>query len=87
MSPQVRKGERPRPNLAQLAGMGAFGASAGILLAMLAFFFFTKDGAMDGENRAIAWIGVGGMLLALVAVHVMIGKRLIALGKGVRERP
>lgn len=87
MSPQMRKGERPRPPLAYLAGLGALGASAGLALAMLAFFFFTRGGAMDGEHRAIAWIGVGGLVAALVGVHVLIGKRLMDLGKGVRQRP
>jgi len=85
----MRKGERPRPNLAQLAGMGAIAASGGILLAMLGFLFLTRPGAtvMDGENVTIAWIGVGGMFLALIGVHVLLGKRLIALGKGVRRMP
>jgi hypothetical protein len=35
----------------------------------------------------IAWIGVGGLIAALIAVHVLIGKRLMDLAKGRRQAP
>jgi hypothetical protein len=89
MSPQMRKGQRPRPPIAHLAGLGALGASGGLALLFLLFVFFTRPGAttMDGENIAISWIGVGGLIAALIAVHVLLGKRLLDLGKGVRRMP
>ena len=89
MSPQIRKGQRPRPPLAKLAGLGAIGASGGLALLFLVFVFLTlpNRGGMDGENAAIAWIGVGGLIAALIAVHVLLGKRLLDLAKGVRRAP
>lgn len=89
MSPQVRKGTRPRPPLAQLAGLGALGASGGLALLFLVFVFFTlpNRAGIDGEHSVIAWIGVGGLIAALIAVHVLIGKRLMDVAKGVRRAP
>jgi hypothetical protein len=89
MSPQIRKGTRPRPPLAHLAGLGALAASGGLVLVFLVFVFITRPNraGIDGEHAAIAWIGVGGLVAALVAVHVLIGKRLMDAAKGVRRRP
>ena len=89
MSPHIRKGTRPRPPLAHLAGLGALAVSGGLVLAFLVFVFFTRPNraGIDGEHAAIAWIGVGGLVVALIAVHVLIGKRLMDAAKGVRRRP
>ena len=37
---------------------------------------------MDGTQRFLTWLSVGGVLLALLGVHVMLGRRLLALGRG-----
>lgn len=77
------------PRIARLAGLGALGASAG-LLALLALLVFgtrpTPSSGMDGTTRVMTWIAVVGVILALVAVHVMIGRRLLNVAKELRER-
>ena len=76
------------PRIARLAGLGAFGACAGIAALYLLFLFGTRPtlgSGMDGTNRFITWLSVGGVFLALLGVHVMLGRRLLALGRGEAE--
>jgi hypothetical protein len=73
------------PRIAKLAGLGAFGACAGLFAVYLLVVFITRPsprGGIDSVNAAVAWIAVGGLMLALVAVHVVIGKQLFQLAKG-----
>jgi hypothetical protein len=73
------------PRIAKLAGLGAFGACAGIAALYLLVLFGTRPTAgsgMDGSLRFITWLSVGGVFLALLGVHVMLGRRLLALGRG-----
>jgi hypothetical protein len=37
---------------------------------------------MDGTLRFISWLSVAGVLLALLGVHLLIGRRLLALSRG-----
>ena len=76
------------PRIAKLAGLGAFAACAGIAALYLLFVFGTRPTAgsgMDGTLRFITWLSVGGVFLALLGVHVMLGRRLLALGRGEAE--
>ena len=64
----------------RLMGLGALGASGFFLLLYAGFLFLTRPGAdagMDWTHRLIAWIGIGGIILALIAVHVVVGLQLI----------
>jgi hypothetical protein len=73
------------PRIAKLAGLGAFGACAGIAALYLLVLFGTRPtpySGMDGTLRFITWLSVGGVFLALLGVHVMLGRRLLALGRG-----
>lgn len=73
------------PKFVKLAGIGAFGACAGLVLVYLGLIFFTRPmtgGGIDSTNAAVAWIALGGVIVALIAVHVAIGKQLLALSKG-----
>jgi hypothetical protein len=73
------------PRIAKLAGLGAFGACAGIAALYLLVLYGTRPTAgsgMDGTLRFITWLSVGGVFLALLGVHVMLGRRLLALGRG-----
>jgi membrane associated rhomboid family serine protease len=73
------------PKIAKLAGLGAFGACAGLLAAYLGLIFLTRPmarGGIDSINASVAWIALGGLILALIAVHVAIGKQLLLLAKG-----
>src|SRR5690349_17245524 len=82
------RGRMP-PRIAKLAGLGAFGACAGIAALYLLFLYGTRPTAisgttsgMDATLRFITWLSVGGVFLALLGVHVMIGRRLLDLARG-----
>ena len=73
------------PKIARLAGLGALGACA----AFVALYLFvgkisspSPTGGMMPALSALTWISVGLVVLALIAVHVIIGKRLLELAKG-----
>ena len=73
------------PKIARLAGFGAFAACAGIAALFLLFVYGTRPTAsagMDGTQRFITWLSVAGVLLALLGVHLLIGRRLLALSRG-----
>jgi membrane associated rhomboid family serine protease len=73
------------PKIAKLAGLGAFGACAGLLGLYLLLVFLTRPGTTSGidmVNAVVAWISLGGLFAALIIVHVMIGKRLLLLSRG-----
>ena len=75
------------PKIAKLAGLGAFAACAGIAALYLLFVYGTRPAqtaGMDGTSRFLAWFTVAGVLLALLGVHVLIGRQLIALARGER---
>lgn len=78
------------PRIARLTGLGALGASAGLVVLYLLFAFATRPGAhagMDATNRVLTWLSVGGVVLALVLVHVLLGRRLLAIARGDRDVP
>ena len=78
------------PKIAKLAGLGAFAACAGIAALFLLFAYGTRPtstAGMDGTLRFIAWLSVAGVLLALLAVHMLIGVRLLRLSRGDRTSP
>jgi hypothetical protein len=73
------------PRIARLAGLGALAACGGIAMLFALFVYITRPGpmaGMDGTNRLIAWLSVAGVLLALLLVHVVLGRRLLALARG-----
>jgi hypothetical protein len=73
------------PKYARLAGLGAFGASAGLLALFALLVFLTRParlGGIDTTNAIVAWISLGGLFVALILVHVMVGKKLLLLAKG-----
>lgn len=73
------------PRIAKLAGLGAFGACAGLGALYGALVYLTRPvsrGGIDPVNAAVTWISLGGLILALVAAHIVIGKQLLRLGRG-----
>jgi len=78
------------PRVARFAGLGALGAAGGLLLLILLFAYATRPGqyaGMDGTTRALTWLCVAGLLTALALVHVLLGRRLLALSRGERPAP
>ena len=73
------------PKIARLAGLGAFGACAGFV-ALFAFVAYisrhTPTGGMLPALSAVVWISLGLVVLALIAVHVAIGRQLLYIGNG-----
>jgi hypothetical protein len=70
---------------ARLAGLGAFGACAGFvaLYALVVYISrHTATGGMTETLSVVTWISIGLVVLALIAVHVAIGKELLSLGRG-----
>jgi hypothetical protein len=64
------------PKIAKLAGLGAFSACAGLVAVYLLLVLITQPssrGGIDSINAAVAWISLGGLILALIVVHVAIG--------------
>lgn len=73
------------PKFAKLAGLGAFGACLGLVAAYLGLVFFTRPmtaGGIDSTNATVAWIAIAGVIVFLIAAHVMLGKQLLLLAKG-----
>ena len=78
------------PKYARLAGLGAFGACAGLLALYLLLVYLTRPltrGGIDIVNAVVAWIALGGLFAALIIVHVVIGRQLLraAQGPGVKH--
>lgn len=71
------------PKIARLAGLGAFGACAG-MLALFALLIFgtrsTRLGGMTGTLSAVTWISLALVFAALIAVHIALGKQLMHIG-------
>jgi len=76
------------PRIARLAALGAFAVSAVLLLLIVLFIVWTlpsHSSGLDGTERFLAWFGVAGVLLALIGVHVVLGRRLLAVSRGTPE--
>lgn len=72
--------------IARFAGLGAFGACAGLVGLYAGVVFITlpgKGSGIDMTSAVVTWISLAGVTAALIIVHVMIGRRLLRLA----ERP
>lgn len=77
------------PRIAKLAGLGAFGACGGIVAVYALFLYGTSASGspgLDSPERFLSQFTVGGLLLAVVGVHVILARRLMALSRGTPER-
>jgi hypothetical protein len=73
------------PKIARLAGLGAFAVSALLLALIVLFIVWTwphNSSGLDDTERFLSWLGVAGVLLALMGVHIVIGRRLMAVARG-----
>ncbi len=73
------------PRIARLAGLGAFAAAAALAVGYILFVYVTRPAptsGMDGTSRFLAWLSVAGVILALLGVHLVIGRQLLALARG-----
>jgi hypothetical protein len=77
------------PKFARLAGLGAFGACAGMLALYLLLVWVarpTRTGGIDSTLAWVAWISLGGVFAALIIVHVAIARQLLILARGADVR-
>ena len=77
------------PKIARLAGLGAFAACGGIAVVYLLFVYITRpteSSGLDSTERFLAWFTVAGVLLALLGVHLLIGRQLLAVSRGESQR-
>jgi hypothetical protein len=73
------------PKIAKLAGLGALAACGGIVAIYALFLYVTKPeptSGLDPTLRFLAWFTVAGVILALIGVHVVLGRQLLLLSKG-----
>jgi len=72
------------PKIARLAGLGAYGASAGMLALFAGLIYLTRHtalGGMTGTLSAVTWLSLAIVFAALIAAHVAIGKQLMHIGR------
>lgn len=73
------------PKIARLAGFGAFGACAAFI-ALFGFVAYisrhTPTGGMTQALAAVTWISLGLVVIALVALHIVLGRQLLRAGEG-----
>jgi hypothetical protein len=77
------------PRIARFAALGAFAACAGIAALYALFVFITRPSSssgLDGTQRFLSWFTVAGVVIALVLVHLVVGRQLLAVAKG-ESRP
>lgn len=73
------------PKVARLAGLGAYGASAGILFIFLLVSWASRHTAQGGMTPALAWVTWISLFIVavlLILVHIAIGKQLTYIGRG-----
>jgi hypothetical protein len=73
------------PQIARLAGLGAFAACGGFvaLFGLIAYVSrHTPTGGMMPVLSWVTWISLSIVVLALIVVHVYVGKQLLELAKG-----
>jgi hypothetical protein len=78
------------PKIAKLAGLGAFAAAAGLALLYLFLAYISRPtarGGIDQIQAVVTWISLGGMFLALIGAHVVLGRRLLDVARGARKTP
>ena len=72
------------PRIARLAGLGAYGACAGMVALFALIIFFTRPTPTGGMTTGLAfefWISMAVVFAALIAAHIPIAKQLMHLGK------
>jgi hypothetical protein len=73
------------PKFARLAGLGAFAACGGFVLLFVLLAWVsrhTPTGGMMPVLSWVTWVSVALVFLALIAVHVYLGRQLLRLARG-----
>ncbi len=70
--------------IAHLLGLGAYAVCAGIIVLYVVVAYVsrrTPTGGMDPSMTHVTWIAGGGVTLALLVAHHLIGKQLLEIGR------
>jgi hypothetical protein len=70
--------------IARLLGLGAYAACGGFIALFLLVAYFsrhTPKGGIDATLSHVTWISLGGVTLALLVVHHVIGKQLLVIAR------
>jgi hypothetical protein len=73
------------PRYARLAGLGAFGACVGMVALFAGLIYLsrhTPTGGMPVSLSWLTWISLAVVFVALIVVHVAIGRQLLSIGRG-----
>jgi len=73
------------PKIAKLAGLGAFAACGGFVALFALIVYISRHTATGGMMPVLSWvtwISLALVVLALIAVHVYLGKQLLEVAKG-----
>jgi hypothetical protein len=73
------------PKIAKLAGLGAFAACGAFILLFVLLAWVsrhTPTGGMMPVLSWVTWLSVSLVILALIAVHVYLGRQLLKLARG-----
>ena len=76
------------PKLARIAGLGAFAACGAFLLLFVLLAYASRNtptGGMMPVLSWVTWLSVALVIIALVAVHVYLGRQLLKLARGGRH--
>jgi len=76
------------PKIARIAGLGAFAAIGGLALLFALIFWASAPPTQGGilpALSAVTWISLALVFLALAGLHVVIGRQLLKLSKGVPQ--
>jgi peptidoglycan/LPS O-acetylase OafA/YrhL len=70
--------------LARLLGLGAYAVCVA-LLALFALVAFasrhTATGGIDPTTQHVTWLAMGGVILAIIGVHVYLGRQLMLIAR------
>lgn len=71
-------------SIARLIGLGAYAASVGFIALFLLVAYIsrhTPTGGMDPMMTHVTWLSLGGVTLALVVAHHVIGRQLLLIAR------
>lgn len=70
--------------IARLLGLGAYAVCGAIVVLYIAVAYVsrrTPTGGMDPALEHVTWISLGGVTLAVLAAHHVIGKQLLEIAR------
>lgn len=70
--------------IARLLGLGAYAVCVALLalFAVAAFFSrHTATGGIDPTTEYVTWLAMGGVVLAVIGVHLYLGRQLLLIAR------